>query len=79
MSDIRIANGRIEIPLPDEGTDNILREALKDARETILKSIDEDMTTARNTSDGPPKYIRENLRENLRYLEAMDTVLEWFG
>ena len=78
MSNIRIANGRIEIPLSDEGTDNIIREALKDARQTILKSIDEDIKKSRKLCDENPKYIWDNLQDSFRYLEAMETALEWF-
>lgn len=71
-------DGKLIIDLNSDAGDEIVVAALKSAHLGILESINEDLQSIARDGD-TPRFRTENIKDNHRYLQAFETVIEYFG
>lgn len=68
----------IFMKLPYEAVDEITIAMLKEGRDLVLDSIANTLDRVLDAGEVRPHHV-EDLKDNAKYLEAFDTLLEYYG
>ena len=76
MSSVTI-NGKLAVTIEDEELDRIVIDHLKNAVEACYDCIDLD---EREIARGETReFLKQDIDDHIKYIEAMNTIIEYFG